>query len=99
MDDFLLRCNRHGALGPIFSELTPLDPPSGAALRRALVQPALACGYRFEDEAVVEEMLAEVTKERGALPLIAFTAASVFSRHGRYPCVAPQVRISSFPSC
>ena len=31
--------------------------PTGDALRRALVQPALKCGYRFEDEALVAEML------------------------------------------
>jgi hypothetical protein len=35
--------------GP-FSELTPLG-----TLSPALVQPALTCGYRFEDEALVEE--------------------------------------------
>ena len=28
--------------------------PTGAALRRAIVQPALQCGYRFEDEALVD---------------------------------------------
>ena len=60
---------RHEPLAPIFSDLTLLGPPTGAALRRALVQPALKCGYRFEDEALVDEMLAEVEGERGALPL------------------------------
>jgi len=77
-DDFLLRCHDHDRLAPLFSELTPLKPPMGSALRRALTQPALKCGYRFEDEGMVEEMLAEVTKERGALPLIAFTAARLW---------------------
>jgi hypothetical protein len=82
-DDFLIQCNRHAALKPIFSELTALDPPTGSALRRALIQPALACGYRFENEAMVEEMLAEVTRERGALPLIAFTAAQLWEQRDR----------------
>ena len=49
---------RFESLAPIFSELTPIGPPTGAALRRALVQPALKCGYRFEDETIVDEMLA-----------------------------------------
>ena len=40
-DDFLIHCNRHEELRPLFSDLTPLDPPTGAALRRALTQPAL----------------------------------------------------------
>jgi len=55
-DDFLFRCHEQDALVPLFSELTPLGPPVGAALRRAVVQPALKCGYRFEDEQLVDEM-------------------------------------------
>jgi len=48
-DDFLFHCAPQESLAPIFSELTPLKPLSGSSLRRALVQPALKCGYRFED--------------------------------------------------
>jgi hypothetical protein len=82
-DDFLMHCNKHEALKPIFSELTPLDPPVGPALRRALVQPATKCGYRFEDDGLVDEMLAEVEGERGALPLLAFAAARLWEKRDR----------------
>ncbi len=82
-DDFLMQCHRFEALQPIFSELSPLDPPLGSALRRALVEPALRCGYRFEDEGIVEEMLAEVEGERGALPMVAFTAAQLWEQRDR----------------
>ena len=82
-DDFLLRCQEHEALRPVFSDLMPLGPPTGDALRRALVQPALKCGYRFEDEALVGEMLQAVEGERGALPLLAFAAASLWDRRDR----------------
>jgi WD40 repeat protein len=82
-DDFLMRCYDFPALAPIFSELTPLKPPSGAALRRAVVHPALKCGYRFENEEIVEDMLDEVTRERAALPLIAFTAARLWEERER----------------
>jgi hypothetical protein len=82
-DDFLLRCHDHEALTSLFSELTPLRAPAGAALRRALVQPATKCGYRFEDDELVEEMLAEVEGERGALPLLAFAAAQIWERRDR----------------
>jgi WD40 repeat protein len=82
-DDFLIHCNRHEALRPLFSELTPLDPPSGGSLRRALTQPALQCGYRFEDDEMVDEMLAEVEGERGALPLLAFAAARLWEKRDR----------------
>jgi len=79
-DDYLFQCQAFEVLRPLFSELTPLGPPTGSSLRRAIVQPALRCGFRFEDETVVEEMLQEVTKERAALPLIAFTAAQLWER-------------------
>ena len=44
----------------------------------ALVQPALVCGYRFEDDDLVDEMLSAVSDERGALPLLAFTASQLW---------------------
>jgi serine/threonine protein kinase/WD40 repeat protein len=82
-DDFLFHCESHEALRPVFSDVTPLGPPAGAALRRALVQPALRAGYRFEDERLVDDMLAEVERERGALPLLAFAAARLWERRDR----------------
>jgi serine/threonine protein kinase len=82
-DDFLLHCQSFEALAPVFSEMTPLGPPTGASLRRAIVQPALKCGYRFEDESVVEEMLGEVEGERGSLPMVAFAAARLWERRDR----------------
>ncbi len=82
-DDFLFRCHEYAALAPIFSELTPLGPPAGGTLRRALVQPALLCGYRFEDELLADEMLAAIEGERGALPMLAFTAARLWENRDR----------------
>ena len=82
-DDFLFRCHDHAALEPVFAELTPLGPPTGAALHRALVQPALKHGFRFEDNALVEEMLSEVAEERGALPLLAFAVSRLWERRDR----------------
>ena len=82
-DDFLMRCHDHEAFAPIFSDLTPLRAPTGAALRRALVQPATKCGYRFEDDELVEEVLAEVEGERGALPLLAFALARLWEKRDR----------------
>jgi len=82
-DDFLLECGEHPELAPLFAELTPLAAPSGPALRRALTEPAVACGYHFEDDALVGEMLAEVEGERGALPLLAFAAAALWERRDR----------------
>lgn len=82
-DDFLIFCKEHASLAPIFSELTALLPLTGPALRRALIQPALQCGYRFEDESLVDEILCDVEKERGALPLMAFAAARLWEKRDR----------------
>jgi WD40 repeat protein len=82
-DDFFIQCHEYSSLAPVFSESTPLYAPKGTALRRALVQPALKCGYRFENETLVDEMIAEVSEERGALPLLAFTAAQLWEHRDR----------------
>ena len=72
-DDFLFRCHAHEALRPS-SPISRRSAARRSGLRRALVQPATRCGYRFEDDELVDEMLAEVEGERGALPLLAFAA-------------------------
>jgi WD40 repeat protein len=82
-DDFLLRCHDYESLSPIFSELTPFSALAGPSLRRALVQPALKCGYRFEDEILVDEILGDLETDRGALPLMAFAAARLWEKRDR----------------
>jgi WD40 repeat protein len=79
-DDFLMRCGEHPALAPVFADLTPLGPPSAAGLRRALVEPAARRGYRFEDDTLVDEMLATVEGIRGALPLLSFAMARLWEK-------------------
>ena len=82
-DDFLFRCSEQGCLRPVFHDLTPLTPPSAEALRRALVEPARREGYRFEDDALVEEMVDSVEGVRGALPLLAFAVARLWEERDR----------------
>ncbi len=82
-DDFLMRCDEHEVLAPVFESLTPLRPLGGEGLRHALVEPAKKEGFRFSDDAFVEEMLASVEGERGALPLLAFAAARLWERRDR----------------
>jgi hypothetical protein len=43
----------------------------------------LRAGYRFEDESLVAEILTEVSRERGALPLLAFAASKLWERRDR----------------
>jgi WD40 repeat protein/DNA-binding winged helix-turn-helix (wHTH) protein len=77
-DDFLRHCHRFAELEPILQDLTLVGPPVGAALRRALTEPAARRQYRFESELLVDEMVAEVERERGALPLLAFAASRLW---------------------
>ena len=85
-DDFLVRCQAHRRWRPMFAGLTPLGPPTGRGLRRAMVQPALQCGYRFEDEdAGRGDDRRGRARERGALPLLAFAAARLWEQRDREP--------------
>jgi WD40 repeat protein/DNA-binding winged helix-turn-helix (wHTH) protein len=86
-DDFFVHCRDYPGLEPVFTEVTPLKPPRGLALRRALVEPARKRGYRFEDDALAGEILAELTSERGALPLLAFAAARLWEKRDRSRCL------------
>lgn len=82
-DDFFMRCGDHPALAQVFHDVTPLLPPSAEGLKRALREPAERLGVRFEDEALVEEMTAAVSAERGALPLLAFAASRLWEERDR----------------
>jgi WD40 repeat protein/DNA-binding winged helix-turn-helix (wHTH) protein len=82
-DDFLFRCSEQGCLRPVFHDLTPLTPPPAEALRRALVEPAKREGYRFEDDALVDEMVDSVEGVKGALPLLAFAVSRLWEERDR----------------
>jgi WD40 repeat protein len=82
-DDFLLRCFEQEPLAPSVTPLTIMLPLKREALRRALVEPARKRGYRFEDEALVEEMVESVEGARAALPLLAFAVARLWERRDR----------------
>jgi len=82
-DDFLIRCSDHQPLGPVFSEITPLTALTKNGLERALVEPARKLGYRFEDGALVDEMVSAVEGVRGALPLLAFAVARLWEKRDR----------------
>ena len=47
------------------------------------MEPAKARGYRFEDEALVGEMVESVEGARGALPLLAFAVSRLWEKRDR----------------
>ncbi len=82
-DDFFIRCCEQPPLAPVLTELTALLPLKPDALRRALAEPASALGYRFEDEALVDEIVASVTGTRAALPMLAFAVSRLWEHRDR----------------
>jgi WD40 repeat protein len=82
-DDFLMRCHDHPCLAAIFDGLTPLGALTREGLCRALMEPAARLGYRFEDAALVEEMVACVEGARAALPLLAFAVSRLWEQRNR----------------
>jgi WD40 repeat protein len=82
-DDFLMKCADHEALARVFESLSPLPALSAESLRRALEEPARKRGYRFEDEALVAEMVEAVEGARAALPLLAFAVSRLWEERDR----------------
>jgi len=82
-DDFLMACHAHPELRPLFAQLVPIGALDDASLRRSVVEPARRSGVRFEDPALVEEILEEVRAERGALPLLGFGLACLWEHRDR----------------
>jgi WD40 repeat protein/DNA-binding winged helix-turn-helix (wHTH) protein len=82
-DDFLYECHRFPELAPVFGDLSPLGVPVGEDLGRAITEPAAQQLYGFEDGLLVDEMVAEVENERGALPLLAFAVSRLWERRDR----------------
>ncbi len=82
-DDFLFECHGFRELEPVFREITPLGPPDGVNLRRAIVEPAARHRYAFASELLVDELVGEVEAERGALPLLAFAMSRLWELRDR----------------
>jgi WD40 repeat protein len=82
-DDFLMRCADHESLAKVFESLSPIPALSRDGLVRALEEPAKKRGYRFEDKALVEEMVESVEGARGALPLLAFAVSRLWEKRDR----------------
>jgi WD40 repeat protein len=84
-DDFLMRAEQLAPLRerlPVSLEL--LGVPAAAELRRIVIEPAHRAGYDFDDPALVDEMVAAVAGQPGALPLLSFTAAELWKRRNRH---------------
>jgi hypothetical protein len=82
-DDFLIRCCEQEPLAPVLRELTALLALKREDLRRAIQEPAKRRGYRFEDAALIDDMVESVEGARAALPLLAFAVSRLWEKRDR----------------
>lgn len=83
--DYRSRISKLGALGHVVRDATvkyiyPLDT---AAIRMAIVRPALDSGVEFENSGMVAALIKETCGQRGSLPLLQFVLAELWSRRDR----------------
>jgi hypothetical protein len=82
--DFLDRVAEHaGLLDRLTRGLLFLPPIDRAARRAALVEPLEMVGHTFESDGIVDDMLAALESTAGALPLLQFTAATLWESRDR----------------
>jgi WD40 repeat protein/serine/threonine protein kinase len=60
--------------------LTVLRAPDGEALAKILREPVERLGYRYEDDALVDQMISAVQGEPACLPLLQFAASLLWER-------------------
>ena len=83
-DDFLAQAAGLSAFrGHLVPSMQLLTAPGPEDLRRILVLPAERAGFDFEDDDLPDEMVAEVTGQSAALPLLSFAAARMWEQRDR----------------
>jgi len=82
--DFLDRCSEAPAFVRLLTGglvlLPPVDPDG---MREILTRPLENVGYRFESEAMVDDMLDALERTPAALPLLQFTASKLWDTRDR----------------
>jgi len=84
-DDFLMRAEREPSLRERLARgLQLVGTPGRAELERILIEPARRAGYELEDRRLAEEMVDAVLDRPGALALLSFTAAQMWTLRDRH---------------
>lgn len=82
-DDFFGRIAMSSGARGAFDSVTVLQRLERGALAESLTKPLELVGYRFEDEATVEDMVDAVHGEQTGLPLLQFTAQLLWEQRDR----------------
>ena len=82
-DDFMVRMAESPVARELTGRITVLRSPGQAQLQEIVSRPLLDAGYRFEDEELPAEMVADVQGEPACLPLLQFACAQLWERRDR----------------
>ncbi|MFH0902820.1 MAG: serine/threonine-protein kinase, partial [Pseudomonadota bacterium] len=82
-DDFLIRVAEGTEAINALSRMIVMRRPGLEMLRNVLLRPVEAAGYRYEDPALIEEMIAAVRDEQACLPLLQFAGTMLWERRDR----------------
>ncbi|MEO1233952.1 MAG: protein kinase, partial [Myxococcota bacterium] len=77
-EEFLSRVQATMAERGGITQITVLRTPDTVDLRRILLQPVAEAQHRFDDEGVVDEMVAEASRSSACLPLLQFGGAKLW---------------------
>lgn len=79
-DDFLSRMAESPDARAALMHVMVLRAPGNDALREILTRPLQAVGYRYDDDTLVDSMIAAVQDETSALPLLQFCSSMLWER-------------------
>ncbi|MFH0899632.1 MAG: serine/threonine-protein kinase, partial [Pseudomonadota bacterium] len=82
-DDFLGRVMAGVDVGRALDRVVVLRTPGRAELAEMLGRPVVMSGYRYEDLALLDEMVASVVGEPACLPLLQFAAQLLWEKRDR----------------
>ncbi|MFH0900353.1 MAG: protein kinase, partial [Pseudomonadota bacterium] len=89
-DDFLGRVIAGAEVGTAFDRVVVLRRPGRKELAEILGRPVRLAGYRYEDPALLDEMVASVEGEPACLPLVQFAAQLLWERRDRSRRLIPR---------
>ncbi len=77
-EDFIGRAGESGVLAPALEHLMPLTLPHRGAMAEAIRGALAPTGYRFEDPALLDEMIDELAGKPGAMALLSFACRALW---------------------
>jgi len=92
-DDFLARLGDVEGLSEALEAIHIVRPLDGEGLRAAVVEPARAFGFSFEEEAMVERIVQDLAGRSGTMPLLGFAMQRLWEQRDQQARVIPRAAL------